>query len=218
MLRTFRVYMRTPDDIVIRRAASWWTSRRAALASLIFLVFSFTAGTWALTLRRQVGSQTDLIRKQLDTEAVLRREAQAANRANSDFLAHLSHELRTPLNGVIGMTSLLLDRQLPREENEYVEIIRSSSEALLALIDDILDFSKIEAGQMELDVRPLHLSSVLEDSLNLLGEVAAKNRLVLIYRIDQLVPGHIMGDHGRLLHVLVNLLGKAVMLTTSCEI
>ena len=217
-IRTFQVYMRSPGDITVRRAAPWWTTRRAALASLIFFGFSFSAGIWALTLRRQVGSQTDVIRKQLGTEAVLRRQAQAANQAKSDFLANMSHEIRTPLNGVIGMTSLLLDRKLPRDENECVEIIRSSSESLLAIIDDILDFSKIEAGRMDLDLRPLNLTSILEDSLGLVGERAAAKRIELLYRVDPDVPEHIMGDGGRLRQILVNLVGNAVKFTEKGEV
>ncbi|MCU0909987.1 MAG: ATP-binding protein [Rhodobacteraceae bacterium] len=155
---------------------------------------------------------TDAVRRERQLRDA-RSRAEAASRAKSAFLATMSHELRTPMNGVVGMAELLGETQLSEEQRLYVQTIKSSSEALLLIINDVLDYSKLEAEKLTLKPEPFDLERLVHEVATMMAHAAAEKGLTLAVDVDLTLPPVLVGDAGRLRQVLVNLVGNAVKFT-----
>src|SRR3989442_1633756 len=154
-------------------------------------------------------------------EAVMREArdlAERVARARSAFLANMSHEIRTPMNAVLGFVELILDTELSVEQRRALELVRSSSEALLMILNDILDYSKIEAEHLELESIPFDISKVVHATASLLAVRARERHLELLAEVAPEVPRIVRGDPTRLRQVLMNPIGTAIKFTEQGEV
>lgn len=162
------------------------------------------------------GAVSDVTDRTAQEEALLvaRREAEAAARAKTEFLATVSHELRTPLNAVIGFADLLLTADLPESERRrYIRLQAEAGRTLLAVINDVLDFAKVDAGHLQLEEIPTDTVGMLQTCAELVRPMAQEKGLTLRISLSAALPSWLMLDPTRVRQVVLNLLNNAVKFT-----
>jgi signal transduction histidine kinase/CheY-like chemotaxis protein len=196
--------------VLLALAALLWSRPRilplAVLAGLALLLVC-AAGAWLLLRLQRAAS---VLASEAEMHKRAEQEARAASLAKGQFLANASHEIRTPMTGVLGMADLLLRGELTAGQRGQVELIRTSAEALLSLVNDILDLSRIEAGRLLLRPRDFHLRAMVDEVVRLLEPQAAEQGIDLRFDVSAQIPDDLHGDVIRLRQVLINLVGNAV--------
>jgi signal transduction histidine kinase/DNA-binding response OmpR family regulator len=217
-LTSFRVLMRSPQDVIVLEKTSWWTPSHMLLVLSMVLMVTLGVLAWVMFLRRRLAEQTNMIKAQLVEAATLRDVAESASRSKSEFLANMSHEIRTPLNGVIGMTDLVLDTDLSADQRDCLEAVKTSADSLLTVLNDILDFSKIEAGKIDIESIEFNLRTCVEEAMKTFSLRAGDKDLELLCDIANEVPEDVIGDPVRLRQVILNLVSNAIKFTARGEV
>ena len=176
--------------------------KKLILALLIWIVLFFFL--YKADISRQ--KLSDLSKKERDS-------ALLASKSKSEFLANMSHEIRTPLNAILGFVNILKDESRGRKSFKYVEIIDSSSQSLLGIIEDILDFSKIESGKLQIEKIDFNSKRTFEEIIDLYSGICSSKGITLSLKIDDKIPNSINTDPLRIKQVISNLLSNAVKFT-----
>lgn len=210
-----REVLKTAKAVEVKNALSF-NNQDTIYSSFLFPVLDKDSGK-AISVGALIVDMTE----REHTEQAIRQardDAEKASAAKSNFLANTSHEIRTPLNGLIGMSDLLLRTRLNADQASMVSAIKSSGDALLAVINDILDISKITAGKMTLESIPFDLRDALYGAVKSLTPVAYEKGLELILHVSPQVPDRVVGDPLRLRQVILNLVSNALKFTSKGEI
>ncbi|XKY39002.1 response regulator [Enterovibrio sp. 27052020O] len=170
-------------------------------------------GEELVTLYTQYNTTVEKMREYSADLHEAKAHAEDANLKKSEFLANMSHEIRTPMNGIIGMASLLKGTTLDEEQQEFIDMLETSSLSLLDIINDILDFSKIEAGKFELEMLELNLFELNRDIEHLFRLRTKEKDLEFDCHVDESLSPILIGDAARLRQVMINLVGNAVKFT-----
>jgi signal transduction histidine kinase/CheY-like chemotaxis protein len=141
--------------------------------------------------------------------------AELASRAKSVFLENVSHEIRSSMNGIIGMTELVLETDLSADQRQYLEMVGSSADRLLVVVNEVLDYSRIETGELELEMEDFGLRESLDHDLYVLNLSARKKDLDLVCAIEPDVPAYVYGDSARLVQIVTNLVNNGIKFTAS---
>lgn len=192
------------------------------ITSLIgFIAASLLSNHWQLNLVTFYGLLFTLLTLPLHALVLLNRlkeatnKAESANKAKSQFLSHMSHEIRTPLNGIVGACSLLANTPISKDQKKLFDVVHSSSELLVQLVNDVLDISQIESGKIVSKVDNFNLEHLLESAVNLFSSQAQAKNILLSYDIANDTPLMLRGELLHIKQVLINLIGNAVKFTES---
>jgi two-component system sensor histidine kinase RpfC len=178
-----------------------------------------TSDFWQNHLGAGIGLTLGLVALSLYVLSLVKRmfdalaHAEAANQAKRRFISVVSHELRTPLNAIVGMSDLLRDTQLSREQADMLQTLRSSSRVMMGLVEEVLDFSKIEAGKLVLERTDFDLHALVNSTCRILSSQATARGVEFVVSIMPEVPPAVRGDAHHLRQVLINLAGNAVKFT-----
>ncbi len=206
-----------------------WIQKQLALrgsGTMVETIVRFTDGRWMLRRDRRtpqgemIGIRSDITAFKQQEAALkeARAEAEAANRAKSEFVANISHELRTPINGIMGFAQLMLMDDLTDKQRERAEIVKSSSEHLLGLVNDLLDLSRITSGSVEMEPHPFVVEDLVDEIIRMLKPMATDKGLDLTASVNMPRGALIIADAGRIKQILLNLIANAIKFTNTGQV